>query len=108
MTIDLNGIRLRNRLLTSASLLLVPGSPTEAFNDMTAVRRSFRGRGVAQALKRATIGWAIDHGLVALITGNDETNAPMRAINARLGYRPLPDLVGLQGPLAGGRGILPP
>jgi mycothiol synthase len=91
-----------------ASLLLVPGSPFEAFNDMTAVRRAFRGRGVAQALKRATIAWAIDHGLVAIITGNDETNAPMRAINARLGYRPLPDLVGLQGPLAAGSGILRP
>ena len=91
-----------------ASLLLVPGSPTEALNDMTAVRRAFRGRGVAQALKRATIEWAIDHGLDAIITGNDQANAPMRAINLRLGYLPLPDLVGLQGPLAVGGGILRP
>jgi hypothetical protein len=48
----------------------------------------------------ATIAWAIAAGLEALETGNDETNAPMRAVNARLGYRPLPDVIGLQGPLA--------
>jgi mycothiol synthase len=91
-----------------ASLLRIPGSPGEALNDMTAVRRAYRGRGVAQALKRATIAWAIENGLTALITGNDESNAPMRAINARLGYRPLPDLVGLHGPLAGMGPILRP
>ena len=67
---------------------------------MTAVRPAWRGRGIATAIKRATIAWAIDNGLAALETGNDEHNAPMRAVNARLGYRPIPDSVGLQGPLA--------
>jgi hypothetical protein len=37
--------------------------------------------------------------LTALVTGNDEDNAPMRAVNARLGYQPLPDEVFLRGPL---------
>jgi GNAT superfamily N-acetyltransferase len=83
-----------------ASLMLQPGSTTVAWHDMTAVRRAWRGRGVASALKRATVGWAIVHGLEALETGNDEENAPMRAVNARLGYRPLPDDLGLRGPLA--------
>lgn len=83
-----------------ASLMFQPGSITIAWHDMTAVRRAFRGRGVATALKRATIAWAIANGLEALETGNDEENAPMRAVNARLGYRPLPDDLGLRGPLA--------
>jgi GNAT superfamily N-acetyltransferase len=82
-----------------ANLLLQPGG-TVAFHDMTAVRPAWRGRGIATTLKHATIAWAIGAGLEALETGNDETNAPMRAVNARLGYQPLPDVIGLQGPLA--------
>jgi mycothiol synthase len=82
-----------------ASLMFVPGSTTVAWHDMTAVRRAWRGRGVATALKAATIAWAIDHGLEALETGNDEGNAGMRAVNARLGYRPLPDEIFVRGPL---------
>ncbi len=84
-----------------SSLLLTPGSTTHAWYDMTAVRRAWRGRGVAVALKRATIAWAIERGLVALDTGNDVENAPMRAVNARLGFRPQPDLLTLRGPLFG-------
>jgi GNAT superfamily N-acetyltransferase len=83
-----------------ASLLFEAGSTTVAYHDMTAVRRAWRGRGVAGALKRATIAWAVSNGLVALDTGNDENNAPMRAVNLALGYRPTPDWIGLQGPLA--------
>ena len=82
-----------------ASLMFIPGSTTVAWHDMTAVRRAWRGRGLATALKRATIAWAIEHGLEALETGNDEGNAPMRAVNARLGYRPLPDEIFVRGPL---------
>ena len=85
-----------------ACLLMVPGSDTEAWHDMTGVRRAWRGRGIAMALKRATIAWAIQHGLTALETGNDEANAGMRAVNARLGYQPLPDEVIMRGPLVGG------
>ena len=81
-----------------ASLMFVPGSTTVAWHDMTAVRRAYRGHGVARALKDATIAWAIEHGLEALETGNDEDNAPMRAVNARLGYRPLPDELAMRGP----------
>lgn len=83
-----------------ASLIYAAGSTTVAYHDMTAVRRAYRGRGIATALKRATIAWAVEHGLDALDTGNDEENAPMRAVNLALGYRPVPDWIGLQGPLA--------
>ncbi len=77
----------------------MPGSRTVAWHDMTAVRRAWRGRGLAHALKAATIVWAIGAGLEALDTGNDIDNAPMRAVNRRLGYEPLPDEVFMRGPL---------
>lgn len=70
---------------------------------MTAVVRDWRGRGVATALKRATIEWAIARGLDELGTANDTVNAPMRAVNRRLGYRPLPDDIDYRGPLWPGR-----
>ncbi len=85
-----------------ASLIFAPGSRVLAYNDMTAVRPAFRGRGVATALKQATIAWAIGHGLEAIETGNDVENAPMRAVNLALGYTPIPDVLELQGPLAPG------
>ena len=83
-----------------ASLIFKPGSTTVAYHDMTAVRPAFRGRGIGAALKRATIAWAVEHGLEGLETGNDEENAPMRAINRTLAYAPLPDALEMQGPLA--------
>lgn len=90
------------RVVGYASLMMLAGSTTRAYHDMTAVLRAFRGRGIASELKRATIAWAIDNGLTALETGNDEANAPMRAVNARLGYRPLPDEITMRGPLFDG------
>ena len=83
-----------------ASLMRIPGRNDAAWHDMTAVAPGHRGRGIATALKRATIAWAIDSGMRVLETGNDVDNAPMRAVNAALGYKPIPDEIGLRGPLA--------
>jgi GNAT superfamily N-acetyltransferase len=83
-----------------ACLRVLAGRPGVATHDMTAVRRSARGRGVAGALKRATVAWAIGAGLTALETANDVANAPMRALNDRLGYEPLPDWIIFRGPSA--------
>jgi GNAT superfamily N-acetyltransferase len=82
-----------------ASMGLPAARPGVGYHNMTGVRRAWRGRGVAGALKRATIAWAVDRGLDELETENDEANAPMRAINRRLGYRPLPDRVLMRAPL---------
>ena len=71
-----------------------------AHHAMLAVRRSWRGRGIAKALKAAQIGWALDNGLSELRTGNDERNASARAVNAKFPYEPLPDQVGYRGPLS--------
>jgi GNAT superfamily N-acetyltransferase len=80
-----------------ANLMLVPGNPTIAWHGMTAVARAWRGRGVASAMKRATIAWAAANGIEALETANDTDNVPMRAVNRALGYQPLPDEIYYRG-----------
>jgi hypothetical protein len=54
---------------------------------------------VAGALKATQIGWAKEHGYEELRTANEERNEPIRRLNARLGYRPAPGQVFLEGPL---------
>ena len=86
-----------------ANLLLQPPHQRRiAWHAMTAVTREWRGRGLATALKRATISWAIADGLDVLEAGNDMDNLAMRAVNARLGYVPSPDHVVMRGPLVSG------
>ena len=69
-------------------------------HEMLAVQRSWRGRGVARALKAAQIAWALDNDLRELRTGNEERNAAARAVNARFPYTPLPDGLLYRGPLS--------
>ena len=75
-------------------------SATSAHHDLTAVKRAWRGRGVARALKAAQIGWAKANGYELLRTTNDERNTPMRRLNEQLGYRPWIGRLFLRGPLA--------
>jgi mycothiol synthase len=69
-------------------------------HQMLAVRRTWRGKGIASALKAAQILWALDNGLSELRTGNEERNAAARAVNSKLPYVPLPDQFLYRGPLA--------
>jgi mycothiol synthase len=71
-----------------------------AHHAMLAVRRAFRGKGVAGALKAAQIAWARENSVVELRTENEERNAPVRAINAKYPYEPIPDWLLLRGPIA--------
>ncbi|HSC51000.1 MAG TPA: GNAT family N-acetyltransferase [Gaiellaceae bacterium] len=66
-------------------------------HGLTAVRRSHRRRGLATKLKRAEVRWAADHGYRELRTDTVEGNVGMRAVNERLGYRPLPPVVIVSG-----------
>jgi GNAT superfamily N-acetyltransferase len=66
---------------------------------MTGVARRARGRGVAGALKLAQIHAARDAGFKEIRTQNDLANAPMRRVNARLGYRLRLAWIHLGGPL---------
>jgi GNAT superfamily N-acetyltransferase len=63
-----------------------------------AVRRAHRGRGIAGAIKRAQIAWARAHGVPRLRTATETRLASMRALNDRLGYRPLYEEIVLRGP----------
>jgi len=83
-----------------AKYFITEARPTVAFHDMTGVRRSWRGRGVARALKQAQIAWAKRAGYEVLETSNEERNEPIRRLNADLGYSLAPGRVLLEGPPA--------
>lgn len=64
--------------------------PTERYQGLTGVRRSHRGRGIAQALKIHGIAYAKSQGIKTIKTWNDATNRPMLSINERLGFSKQP------------------
>jgi len=57
-----------------------------AENALTAVRRDWRGRGIASHLKRRTLLWAADQGLTEIYTWTQARNASMLRLNEHLGY----------------------
>ncbi len=77
-------------------------APAAAGHAMTAVKRAWRGRGIAGALKAAEINWALANGYTELHTSNEERNVPIKRLNARLGYRPGIGRIHLVGPIIGG------
>ena len=83
-----------------AMLRISAARPGHAIHAMTGVKRAWRGRGIASALKRAQIAWAIEHRLDLLDTTNEVRNASMRRVNEKLGYTPAPGRIHLRGPLA--------
>jgi GNAT superfamily N-acetyltransferase/RimJ/RimL family protein N-acetyltransferase len=52
-------------------------------------RRQFRGQGLVKLIKSMSLRAAAARGVTAAFTSNNEVNAPIRAINAWLGYRPV-------------------
>jgi GNAT superfamily N-acetyltransferase len=76
-------------------------APAAAGHAITAVKRAWRGRGIARALKATEINWALANGYTELHTSNEERNTPIKRLNARLGYRPGIELIHLVGPIAG-------
>jgi GNAT superfamily N-acetyltransferase len=69
--------------------LIVHDGGQRAASMFTGTLREFRGRGLAVAAKTASLRWAAEHGVTQVYTSNDETNAPMLAVNRKLGYRPV-------------------
>jgi len=70
-----------------AGLMPDPDEPRRAEHALTAVRRDWRRRGVASALKRTTLAWAAANGLTEVYTWTQRDNDDMRALNAHLGFR---------------------
>lgn len=56
-------------------------------DGLTVVRRAWRRRGLAEALKRAELSWAAANGVTEVVTWTQRGNDAMRALNERLGYR---------------------
>lgn len=57
-----------------------------AEDGLTVVRRDWRRRGLAKALKEREIAWAAANGLREIVTWTQRGNEGMRALNEQLGY----------------------
>ena len=68
------------------TLLIAPDTLLAA-SGMTGVARRYRGRGLAELIKRHALACAAAKGVTMALTDNDESNAAMLAVNDKLGYR---------------------
>ena len=73
------------------------GKPHRLENGLTAVLPSHRRRGIAIALKRAELARAAEHGYREVVAEMAGDNTAIRAVNERLGYRPLPASIVVSG-----------
>jgi GNAT superfamily N-acetyltransferase len=87
-TADGSFVAMVDGVAAAVSLLLVDGASGRGTSMFTGTLRAYRGRGLALAVKLASVAWAREHGIEQLVTSNDERNAPMLAINRKLGYMP--------------------
>jgi mycothiol synthase len=63
-----------------------PSIGSALYHNVTGVLRPYRGRGIAMALKLATIAYGRAHGYTEIRTWNETNNTGMLAINDRLGF----------------------
>mgnify|MGYP000204743778 CR=1 FL=1 len=69
--------------------LCFPSGPDgPAVIENTGTRRDHRGRGVATALKYASVERALAAGVISIITGNEKDNGAILKIIGKLGFRP--------------------
>ena len=67
--------------------LLKHDDASTAEDGLTVVRRDWRRRGLARALKERELAWAAANGIREVITWTQTGNDAMRALNEQLGYR---------------------
>lgn len=77
-----------NGVVVGTTFLYTDRESGRAANSGTGVVRDFRGRGLGLLMKHHSLVRAAAAGITRVTTQNDDTNAPMLAINAHLGYRP--------------------
>lgn len=63
-----------------------PAEGTHLYHNVTGVLPAYRGRGIAMALKLATIAYGRAHGYTEIRTWNEVHNTGILAINDRLGF----------------------
>ena len=86
---DVSVVVLADGVVVGTSFLYTDYVTGRARNAGTGVVPDFRGRGLGLLMKRHALALAAARGITRVITQNDDTNAPMLAINAKLGYEPL-------------------
>ena len=74
--------------LVGMTMIRVDRPSGRAQNNLCGVRRRHRGRGLALLLKSHSLRRTAELGATIALTDNDESTAPMLAVNSRLGYRP--------------------
>jgi GNAT superfamily N-acetyltransferase len=72
-----------------AAVMLSPETRS-AYNAHTGVRRAYRGKKIAQALKVFAARYARQNGTLNMTANNDSQNEAMLAINQKMGYVPQP------------------
>ncbi|MDG4835387.1 GNAT family N-acetyltransferase [Micromonospora sp. WMMD967] len=72
-----------------AAFSLVKRDGDRMWSDFTGSLPAYRGRGLARLAKTVALHRAAANGVRVAYTSNDGENAPMLAINTRLGYRPV-------------------
>lgn len=60
--------------------------PERAEMGITVVRRAYRRRGIARALKVLALGLAQERGVTSVVTWNHVQNTPILRLNASLGF----------------------
>jgi mycothiol synthase len=88
-----------DELVGCAGLIRDDDRPDRAENSLTAVRRDWRGRGLARALKETVIAWASANGLTEVYTWTQTGNDGMRAVNEKLGYATRDVSINVRAPL---------
>lgn len=69
------------------TILQKQGDGGALYTEYTGVRRAYRGRQIALALKLLSIRFAHQSGAPYMLTKNDSSNTAMLAVNRKLGYR---------------------
>jgi len=82
---DSSVIAMRDGRVVGTSITIIDPEGV-AYTVYTGVDRAERGKGIALAMKLAILDRLKARGIKLFGTTNDEANAPMRGINAKLGY----------------------
>jgi RimJ/RimL family protein N-acetyltransferase len=79
--------RVGDQYVAMTELSRIPNQPDTLFIHFTGTLREYRGKGFASELKRQSTEFAVSRNCRYLETANDSQNAPMWAINQRLGFK---------------------
>ena len=85
---DASMVALVDGVAAATTMLHTDWASGRGQNNGTGTLPEHRGRGLATLAKQASLVRAAQLGCTVVYTGNDMTNAPMLAINRKLGYRP--------------------